>query len=77
RLKLTQTEYDLLRYLMRHQGKALSHRRILQAVWGPEYGDEAEYLRVYIGRLRRKIEKDPTKPEYLKTEYGIGYRFGN
>ena len=77
RLKLTQTEYDLLHYLMRHQGKALPHRRILQAVWGPEYGNETEYLRVYIGRLRRKIEKDPAKPEYLKTEYGIGYRFGD
>lgn len=77
RLKLTQTEYDLLHYFMRHQGKALPHRRILQAVWGAEYGDEAEYLRVYIGRLRRKIEKDPAQPEYLKTEYGIGYRFGN
>ena len=77
RLKLTKTEYDLLHYLMRHQGKALPHRLILQAVWGPEYGDEAEYLRVYIGRLRRKVEKDPTHPEYLKTEYGIGYRFGS
>ena len=77
RLKLTQTEYDLLHYLMRHQGKALPHRHILQAVWGPEYGNETEYLRVYIGRLRRKIEKDPAKPEYLKTEYGIGYRFGD
>ncbi|MCP4358041.1 MAG: response regulator transcription factor [Chloroflexi bacterium] len=75
-LKLTRTEYDLLHYFMQNIGKALPHRAILQAVWGPEYGNEAEYLRVYIGRLRRKIEADPTNPQYLKTEYGIGYRFG-
>ena len=75
-LKLTRTEFDLLHYFMQNVGKALPHRTILQAVWGPEYGDEAEYLRVYIGRLRRKIEVDPTAPQYLKTEYGIGYRFG-
>ena len=76
RLTLTRTEFDLLHYFMQNVGKALPHRTILQAVWGPEYGDEAEYLRVYIGRLRRKIEADPTNPTYLKTEYGIGYRFG-
>lgn len=76
RLTLTRTEFDLLHYFMQNVGKALPHRTILQAVWGPEYGDEAEYLRVYIGRLRRKIETDPADPHYLKTEYGIGYRFG-
>ena len=76
RLKLTRTEFDLLHYFMRNVGKALPHRAILQAVWGNEYGNEAEYLRVYIGRLRRKIETDPSTPQYLKTEYGIGYRFG-
>lgn len=76
RLKLTRTEFDLLRYFMQNVGKALPHRTILQTVWGAEYGDEAEYLRVYIGRLRRKIETDPANPQYLKTEYGIGYRFG-
>jgi len=76
RLKLTRTEYDLLHYFMRNTGKALPHRAILQNVWGSEYGDEAEYLRVYIGRLRRKIEVDPANPNYLQTEYGIGYRFG-
>ena len=75
-LKLTRTEFNLLHYFMRHVGKALPHRLILQHVWGAEYGDEAEYLRVYIGRLRRKIERDPANPEYLHTEYGIGYRFG-
>jgi len=76
RLKLTRTEYDLLHYFMRNVGKALPHHAILQNVWGPEYGGEAEYLRVYIGRLRRKIEIDPANPQYLQTEYGIGYRFG-
>lgn len=76
RLKLTRTEYDLLHYFMRNAGKALPHRSILQNVWGPEYGNEAKYLRVYIGRLRRKIEADPTNPQYLLTEYGIGYCFG-
>ncbi len=75
-LKLTRTEFDLLHFFMRHVGKALPHRHILQHVWGNEYGNEAEYLRVYVGRLRRKIEFDPGKPEYLLTEYGIGYRFG-
>ncbi len=74
-LNLTPTEFNLLVYMMRHAGKALSHRSILQNVWGPEYGEEAEYLRVYMGKLRQKIEKDPLHPEYLLTERGIGYRF--
>jgi two-component system KDP operon response regulator KdpE len=60
---------------MKNAGKALNHRAILQHVWGNEYGDEAEYLRVYIGKLRHKIEVDPLKPQYLRTEHGIGYRF--
>ncbi len=75
-LKFTRTEFDLLHYFMKNIGKILSHRRILQQVWGPEYGDEPEYLRVYIGRLRRKIETDYANPQYLMTEHGIGYRFG-
>ncbi|MCP4140831.1 MAG: response regulator transcription factor [Chloroflexi bacterium] len=74
-LKMTPTEFNLLVYMMRHTGKALSHRLILKNVWGPEYGEEAEYLRVYMGKLRQKIEIDPLKPEYLLTERGIGYRF--
>ena len=74
-LNLTPTEFNLLVYMMRHAGKALSHRSILQNVWGPEYGEEAEYLRVYMGKLRQKIETDPLNPEYLLTERGIGYRF--
>jgi two-component system KDP operon response regulator KdpE len=75
-LKLTRTEFDLMHYFMKNVGKAISHHAILQNVWGEAYGQEAEYLRVYIGRLRRKIELDPANPEYIKTEYGIGYRFG-
>lgn len=74
-IPLTPTEYNLLVFLMRHAGKVLSHQFILQQVWGPQYGNEAEYLRVYIGRLRRKIEVDPLHPRYLHTEHGIGYRF--
>lgn len=74
-IELTPTEYNLLVYLMRHAGKALTHRAILQNVWGADYSAEAEYLRVYIGRLRQKIESDPLNPRYLHTEHGIGYRF--
>ncbi len=74
-LNLTPTEFNLLVYMMRHAGKALTHRSILQNVWGPEYGEEAEYLRVYMGKLRQKIEENPLKPKYLLTERGIGYRF--
>jgi len=74
-LDLTPTEFNLLVYLMKNAGKALPHRAILQNVWGTEYGDEAEYLRVYVGKLRQKIEEDPLKSKYLHTEHGIGYRF--
>ena len=74
-LELTPTEYELLTFLMANAGKVLSHRAILQHVWGPEYGQEAEYLRVYIGRLRGKIEDDPAAPRYIVTERGVGYCF--
>lgn len=74
-LDLTPTEFDLLLYLMEQEGKVLDHRAILQHVWGPEYGQELEYLRVYIGRLRQKIEEDPANPRHLLTERGIGYSF--
>ncbi len=74
-VELTPTEFNLLVYLMRNPGKVLTHRAILQHVWGPEYGNEAEYLRVYMGRLRQKIEVDPLNPRYIKTERGIGYQF--
>jgi len=73
---LTPIEFNLLVYLMRHAGKVLSHRDILQNVWGKEYGNEVEYLRVYMGHLRQKVEADPLQPKYILTERGIGYRFG-
>jgi two-component system KDP operon response regulator KdpE len=74
-LRVTPTEFELLHYLMRNAGKVITHRELLQRVWGAEYGDEAEYLRVYIRRLRQKIEADPLHPRYLLTEHGLGYRF--
>ncbi len=75
-VELTPIEFNLLVYLMRHAGKVLSHRDILHNVWGHEYGSEVEYLRVYMGHLRQKLEIDPVKPNYILTERGIGYRFG-
>jgi two-component system KDP operon response regulator KdpE len=74
-VRITPTEFELLHYLMRNAGKVITHRELLQRVWGAEYGDEAEYLRVYIRRLRQKIEADPLHPRYLLTEHGVGYRF--
>jgi len=73
-IHLTPTEYDLLRALAAHPGRLLTDRMLLQAVWGPEYGDEAHYLHVYVARLRKKIEPDPQQPRYLLTEPGVGYR---
>jgi two-component system KDP operon response regulator KdpE len=74
-VRLTPKEFELLRQLVANQGKALSHRRLLQAVWGPDYGDETEYLRVFINQLRKKIEPDPHHPRYIHTEPWVGYRF--
>ena len=74
-VELTPTEFNLLVYLMSHTNRLLTHQAILKNVWGQEYGHEAEYLRVYIGRLRQKIELDPASPCYLKTERGLGYSF--
>ena len=71
---LTPKEYELLRHLVLNAGKPLTHRRLLQAVWGPDYGDESHYLHVYVSQLRRKIEPDPARPRYLLTEPGAGYR---
>ncbi len=72
---LTPTEWQLLAELARAAGKVLTQRMLLQRVWGPEYGDEAQYLRVYINQLRRKLEADPAHPRVLITEPGVGYRF--
>lgn len=74
-VRLTPKEFELLRELVVNQGKALSHRRLLQAVWGPDYGEETEYLRVFINQLRKKIEPQPRHPRYIHTEPWIGYRF--
>jgi two-component system KDP operon response regulator KdpE len=71
---LTPIEYKLLTTLIRHAGKVLTHRQLLQAVWGPDYATEAAYLRVYMGQLRRKLEADLARPRYLLTEPGVGYR---
>lgn len=73
-VKLTKTEYNLLLFLIKHAGKVLTHRQLLQAVWGAEYLDETHYLQVYISRLRNKLEADPTQPEIFLTEPGVGYR---
>ena len=74
-VRLSPIEFSLLKQLVTHSGKVLTHRMLLQSVWGPEYDSEAEYLRVYINRLRQKIEPEPTNPRYLLTEPGVGYRF--
>lgn len=75
KIHLTPTEYDLLYYLAKNEGKVITHRELLQSVWGLEYGDEREYLRVFISQLRRKIEQDSIHPQYILTEPGVGYRF--
>jgi two-component system KDP operon response regulator KdpE len=72
---LTPKEYDVLKHLVANQGKPLTHRRLLQAVWGPDYGEETESLRVVINQLRKKLESDPSRPKYILTEPWIGYRF--
>ena len=74
-MRLTPTEFALLEQLVVNAGKVLTHRTLLQKIWGPEYSGEAEYLRVYINRLRQKLEPDPANPRYLLTEPGVGYRF--
>jgi two-component system, OmpR family, KDP operon response regulator KdpE len=74
-VRLTPTEFELLRQLMLFAGKVLTHRALLRAVWGPEYGEEADYLRVYVRQLRLKVEVEPSRPRYILTEPGIGYVF--
>lgn len=74
-VRLTPKEFELLQFMVANQGKPLPHRRMLQAVWGPDYGEETEYLRVFINQLRKKIEPDPRNPRYIHTEPWVGYRF--
>lgn len=73
--RLTPKEYELLHYLISNPGTPIPHTRLLQAVWGPDYGDQVEYLRVFMNQLRKKIEPDPSQPRHLLTEPWVGYRF--
>ncbi len=74
-LHLTPKEFDLMVYLLRHSGKVLTHHMLLGAIWGGDYTKQTEYLRVFVGQLRKKIESDPANPKYILTEPWIGYRF--
>jgi two-component system, OmpR family, KDP operon response regulator KdpE len=73
-IRLTPTEYAILRFLVGHAGKVVTHQQLLRGVWGPEYQSESHYIRVYVGQLRHKLERDPARPEYILTEPGVGYR---
>lgn len=75
RLHLTPKEFDMLRYLMAHAGQPIPHSRLLKSIWGPEYGNELEYLRTFVRQLRKKIEDDPANPKHLLTDAHVGYRF--
>ncbi len=74
KIAITPKEYDLLRYFMINRGRMLSHRQILTEIWGPAHAEDIQYLRVYVGQLREKIEKDPAAPQLIITEPGVGYR---
>jgi len=74
-IHLTPKEFELLAHLMKHAGKVLTHHKLLTAIWGGNYGEQTEYLRVFVGQLRKKIEPDPASPRYILTEPWIGYRF--
>ena len=74
-VKLTTTEYSLLALLAKNEGKVLTHQYLLRAIWGPGFINQSQYLRVFIAQIRKKIEDDPNRPEYLLTESGVGYRF--
>src|SRR5439155_24454882 len=73
-IRLTPTEWELLHVLARHAGKLVTHRQLLREVWGPEFGEETHYLRVHVAHIRAKLEPDPSRPRYLITEPGVGYR---
>jgi len=72
---LTPIEYRLLAVLLGRRGTVMTHRELLREVWGPAHSDSSHYLRIYMGHLRHKLERDPARPEYLLTEVGVGYRF--
>jgi two-component system KDP operon response regulator KdpE len=74
-VKMTPTEYSLLSELVTHKGKVMTHKMLLQQVWGIEYGEEVDYLRVFVNRLRHKLQDDSSNPRYIRTETGVGYRF--
>jgi two-component system KDP operon response regulator KdpE len=74
-VKLTPKEYGLLRLLVLHRGKVITHRQILRELWGPKAEEQTQYLRVYMAHLRQKLENDPNQPRFFRTESGIGYRF--
>jgi two-component system KDP operon response regulator KdpE len=71
---MTPIEYEILKYLALQAGRVVTHKQLLRAIWGPNYQEQTQYLRVYIGQLRRKIEADPSQPTYIITEPGVGYR---
>jgi two-component system KDP operon response regulator KdpE len=73
-VRLSRKEYEVLRTLVKHAGKVITHQQLLREVWGPAHVNETQYLRVYVGQLRQKIERDPTQPRYIITEAGVGYR---
>ena len=73
-IHLTPIEFDLLRVLAQNRGRLVTHRQLLQEVWGPAYGEETHYLRVHVAHIRRKLERDPARPRYVSTEPGVGYR---
>ena len=74
-VRLTPTEWQLLEVLVRNRGRLITQKQLLRDVWGPAYGSESNYLRVYVAQLRRKLEPEPSRPRYLLTEPGMGYRF--
>jgi two-component system KDP operon response regulator KdpE len=76
-VRLTPTEWQLLEMLARHRGRLVTGKQLLQQVWGPNYGTETNYLRVYVAQLRRKLEPEPSRPRYLLTEVGMGFRFAD
>jgi two-component system KDP operon response regulator KdpE len=76
-VKLTPTEFDLLKYMIQYIGKVLTHRTLLTAIWGEAYADQAQYLRVFIGQLRKKLEQNTARPRYILTDPGVGYRFAH